>query len=73
MVQISGNKGLNGEGLAVLSNCCPNLLELNISRCTDIATWVLANICQGCKGLEVLDTSYCPQINDEVMRGFAEK
>jgi len=72
-MQISGNHTLNGEGVAALGDCCPHLLELNISRCTEIATWALANVCKGCTGLESLNLSQCPQINDEIIRSFAEK
>jgi hypothetical protein len=71
-VQISGNSGLNGSGVAVLGDCCPLLRELKVSRCVGLSEWALERVFHGCGKLEVVDLSYLPQLKDQLVKDMAE-
>lgn len=73
MMQLSDNPGLNGHGLSVLGDCCPKMTELSLSKCPNIAEWALTKVLHGCRLLEVIDLSHCPQVKDEVVKALAEQ
>lgn len=63
---------ITDKGLAHIGMCCSKLTELDLYRSAGITDSGIMAIARGCRGLEMINTSYCEEITDVSLISLAE-